>query len=345
MSQSATDNSRCYIQWLDYAKIFGIFLMVWGHAAHSSAVNVYIYSFHMPLFFIISGMLYKPMSLKQTLKRDWHSLWIPYLLLNLICWVYFVAKQIIKGATVSLSSLCQNACAILLGVGYDTDLFLPVCIPGWFIYTLALIRIILAVVYRGQKRNLWLLSVFSIAATMFLQSRNIDLYVPFDSAFLVMPYICIGIIFRNYITKVVEWDGRFNWVPFAVIFVLWFLLATYNGRVDADRCLSGNSLALYYIVSILGTLSLFKCSMVVCNYLTPSALRGGVSYLSKCTLVYVGLNVIALELSRRAIRIVFHIETFSDIMDFTTSAVAFILLIPVCIWCREKFPIILGNRR
>lgn len=44
--------------WIDYAKTIGLLLMILGHG---NMVNDefchYIYSFHMPLFFIISGLL------------------------------------------------------------------------------------------------------------------------------------------------------------------------------------------------------------------------------------------------------------------------------------------------
>ena len=44
------------LNYLDYAKGIGILLVVLGHI-YNNSVKLWIYSFHMPLFFIISGYL------------------------------------------------------------------------------------------------------------------------------------------------------------------------------------------------------------------------------------------------------------------------------------------------
>ncbi len=45
--------------WLDIAKSIGIFLVVLGHTSINENLKIFIYSFHMPLFFLISGFLFK----------------------------------------------------------------------------------------------------------------------------------------------------------------------------------------------------------------------------------------------------------------------------------------------
>ena len=44
---------------IDLLKGFGIFLMVFDHVGWGMLVHTYIQSFHMPLFFIVSGFLWK----------------------------------------------------------------------------------------------------------------------------------------------------------------------------------------------------------------------------------------------------------------------------------------------
>ena len=45
---------------VDWTKIIGIFLVTLGHGNLVSVeLNTFIYSFHMPLFFILSGILFK----------------------------------------------------------------------------------------------------------------------------------------------------------------------------------------------------------------------------------------------------------------------------------------------
>lgn len=40
---------------IDYAKFIGIYLMILCHAGFQNQLTVWIYAFHMPLFFILSG--------------------------------------------------------------------------------------------------------------------------------------------------------------------------------------------------------------------------------------------------------------------------------------------------
>lgn len=64
----------------DIMKGFGILLVI---AGHWGGVNKYlfnfIFSFHMPLFFILAGYFYKPKDTSDSLSKDFKRLIIPYL--------------------------------------------------------------------------------------------------------------------------------------------------------------------------------------------------------------------------------------------------------------------------
>lgn len=44
--------------YIDIAKGIGIILVILGHSGVNSEIKDFIYGFHMPLFFVISGYLY-----------------------------------------------------------------------------------------------------------------------------------------------------------------------------------------------------------------------------------------------------------------------------------------------
>lgn len=48
------------IHWIDLLKGLGIFFVILGHTIKNNDLYVWIYSFHMPLFFFISGYLTEP---------------------------------------------------------------------------------------------------------------------------------------------------------------------------------------------------------------------------------------------------------------------------------------------
>ena len=67
---------------LDNAKAIGIFLVVFAHVMSTSTITNYIYLFHMPLFFFISG---KTMAIKEAempcikfLIRKFKTICVPY---------------------------------------------------------------------------------------------------------------------------------------------------------------------------------------------------------------------------------------------------------------------------
>lgn len=62
---------------LDIAKGIGIILVVVGHVIHGP-VQSFIYLFHVPLFFLISGILYKPVDIKTSIRKNTFIYLIPY---------------------------------------------------------------------------------------------------------------------------------------------------------------------------------------------------------------------------------------------------------------------------
>lgn len=56
------------LEWIDITKGFAIILMVFGHSSIPKSISNYIWSFHMPLFFIISGFLYNASKYKSPLS-------------------------------------------------------------------------------------------------------------------------------------------------------------------------------------------------------------------------------------------------------------------------------------
>ena len=72
------------IQYLDIAKAIGIILVIIGHISQNEIITSVIYSFHMPLFFILSGYLYHKGNTKNKIKK----ILIPYFLFSIISYLY-----------------------------------------------------------------------------------------------------------------------------------------------------------------------------------------------------------------------------------------------------------------
>jgi fucose 4-O-acetylase-like acetyltransferase len=100
------------VDWVDIAKGFGIVLVVFGHAARGldsagitfrgfAQVDKFIYSFHMPLFFALSGFFFIASARKggrEYLRSKVSTILYPYLIWSLIqIVIQYAASSLING--------------------------------------------------------------------------------------------------------------------------------------------------------------------------------------------------------------------------------------------------------
>lgn len=145
-----TDKQR--IAWIDIAKGIAIILVVIGHcipdAASSMGISVtgyrwlhdIIYSFHMPLFFFLSGYIIVRENMVRAGKRPldiiksrWNRLMIPYVFVGL-CYAPF---KLLLSKFANKPYDIGNIWKMIIGVNPDGEL--------WFLYALFVITTIVAV--------------------------------------------------------------------------------------------------------------------------------------------------------------------------------------------------------
>ena len=265
-----------YLPWLDIAKIIGIFFVIYGHGGQAGSATPFIYSFHMPLFFFISGMLYRPMTFSETLRKDLRTLVVPYLLLNLLCWQPTLWLHLLRG-TCTTEYLWGCIGGTLMGLGYNVDGFTPISTPCWFIYALFLARLIVSLLPSKGKWGMVFLSAAAIGATLVLQHYNIDTYVPIDSAILALPFLCWGYVLRDWVTYSVETFNYKLWFKIGFFLstgMMWYLLVVFNGRVDTNTCNVGNYIVFYYVAALCAIWLILKVSCL-CTPMDVKQIGGG----------------------------------------------------------------------
>lgn len=341
MTKKLSDNR---IYWLDYAKVIGIFLMIYGHGSLCGDLRNYVFSFHMPMFFFISGMLYKPLPLRDTIKKDWMGLMIPYLLLNLICYIPSFLALSCHGA-LTLDRLLSNWGAVLLGLGYDTNGFIPIATPCWFIYALFLAKVMMALSLKKGKKGLLIFCGLSILVTILLQYEKIDLLVPVDSAFLAIPFLSIGYLLKDNVKDLVQDERLSMKITTFLLLLLWFVLVPYNGMVDMNTCKVGNNLFVFYATATIASFVFFKIcygSYLLCK--NSKIVMGGVILISSSTLLYVAFNLMAIEYTKLIVGSVSQLSTEGGLMGLLVAIVVFLEHIPICMFVIKKCPILIGKR-
>lgn len=141
------------LDYLDMTKGLGMILVLIGHLQGDSIFTfspyiqplcVFIFSFHMPMFFIVSGILLaikndevKP--LKEVAKSRFRGIMIPYLWFSLF-YLIVVDAALIKGE-IAVQTLYLNIWYVISGYGMNVLWFLPALYLGELLFILLRRRI------------------------------------------------------------------------------------------------------------------------------------------------------------------------------------------------------------
>ena len=136
--QASIKNNR--LDYIDVAKGIGMLLVIWAHILVEGPINWFIYIFHMPLFFYISGMLYTPEKYKKVgvlLSRRVRSLIVPYVIYSCITWGIWYGYCVFSHQKVDsyLSPLFQTV------IAQGSGGFLVHNVPLWFVTCLFVVEI------------------------------------------------------------------------------------------------------------------------------------------------------------------------------------------------------------
>lgn len=220
-------SSKNRIDWIDVAKGVAIVLMIIGHTIPHSNLLTFIFSFHMPLFVILSGITYKTIKNKSELKKNLikylKKLFLPYALTLFFCIaidvfknsenlnVMIFLKEVVKGF------IWGNGCNYMFlgknftGVG-----------PIWFLITLFFSKIIFDIInlYFNQRKHgeIDKIVVYSFLLLTGILIGSIS-WLPqgLDLSLIFLFYLYFGSLFNNIMKKIKVNESLY----FIVVFIIW----------------------------------------------------------------------------------------------------------------------------
>lgn len=155
-------DGKTRIGWVDTAKGIGLLLVIIGHLP-IPLVPVWIYTFHMPLFFFLSGVVFsgKKYTFIEFLKKKVKSLVIPYFSLGLVIYLFYVIVNGVVGEENGLYGSNSEMFVQLLKqehfwtIWFLACLFLVEIIYYWINYLFADKKVIISVIICGIGLGLY----------------------------------------------------------------------------------------------------------------------------------------------------------------------------------------------
>ena len=189
--------------WLDMAKGIAIALVILGHClSYDDPLRDLIYSFHMPIFFVLAGYTMRPKKRSIVIGSSARRLLVPY---GLVCTVLFffafVPPSSIDPDLDTQKDWITVLCEILYASGCESD-FLDMHLEAigaiWFLPCLFIARIIYnEVLLQSAKANRFelLASTVSTLVLVFIGFKigeQIRLPWSFDTALVALLYMHVG---------------------------------------------------------------------------------------------------------------------------------------------------------
>lgn len=254
-------NSR--LDYIDILKGIGILFVIIGHMYTVPECKAYVYSFHLPLFFIISGALLnesKYSTFKDFFISRFKSLFFPFMVFYIILWLgwFFVERP--------MRSIDVTPLETAFGLIWASDSWRWI-FPGgllWFVPALFSLEVIYYGVIKAIK-NRWIAAVVLTALfAVGLLLAKFDLFIlpwGINNALISIPFLAIGHLFRNYIINP-DWGGHFSSGKMALLLGVILLIISFwgseltgAGRVINISRLKTGPLWIYLSFPFIGTAS------------------------------------------------------------------------------------------
>lgn len=304
---------------IDLAKSICIFLMVVGHYfPQNHLLLTYIYSFHMPVLFIISGYLYRPHSWYKTVI----SFFVPILFFSLVnLSVKIILGEIVIG-TIQPTEIFFRIFHYRYGLG--ETLFTG----DWFLWALIGLRFLfgdIPCLHILKKYYIPIAIICVVYMTFEKYLVNIDVIF---RGYLIgrmipsMVFFCFGLYLRE-----INWQPQVIQRKYMIVLVLLAFILPLQGECS----IVANEYGLSYVVFSLNAILSSALLLILSNKIPSSKF---IETISKGTLVVLGTHTPILHVLK-----CFLPNWCSITFPFITMVICYYIII----LCERYCPILMGK--
>lgn len=274
------------IQWIDIAKGLGIVLVIIGHSGAPDIIRKYIYGFHMPLFFIISGYLYntpKNGRLKELIIKKSRCYLMPYFIL---CTINLALNIFCESLSIRGNELWLSTAKHILGIliGVSTNNLMPNCTPLWFLPCIFLSTLYLYFLLTFKKKPVQILMCLCglciVSLLRFINAPQLPWH--FDTAIMGSILMLIGheIKYRKLLT-----DNKLKPLYVCLLFIVGIIFISINisiKKIDMNNNIYGD-----FAFMFCGSISISYVFMWICSHIKECAI---ISFIGRGTIIVMGFN-------------------------------------------------------
>ena len=258
------------VQWIDWCKGIGILLVLLGHTLRTDFSLVYIYGFHMPLFFFLSGLVCneKKYKWKTFLRSRFNALILPFIVFYLLTWLYWLFIER------SFRPITLEWWQPLLGMVYGAQWHGLMDHNGilWFLPCLFTTEVLFFAVSHINTKWKQAIVVAVLAGIGLPIKSNLPWCL--NIALVTLQFFWLGNLCRDILLKKrtqgnVSWSGSLLGLALLVLYVL--LCPVWNNHINIATCGYGNILG-FEILAFFGIMGF----VLLCKSLITNRIGGGI---------------------------------------------------------------------
>lgn len=297
MAQMINNNRR--LDYIDAAKAFGMMAVMWGHIHFNDISNDFVYAFHIPLFFALSGMVFFPEKygcFKNFVVRKVKSLLVPYAIYSVITWMIWAAFVSITHQQIDgiWAPLLETV------ISRGSEGYLVHNVPLWFVTCLFVVEL---TYYWISKLPDWLNVVVDVllAITGYCLVTYVEFFdfttLPWsiEVGMLAMMFFAGGhlIVKRVGHAKIVATITNRSWLYSSIALLLFigvYFVASNNGNPSMGHARLNNPL-LFYPGAFMGTAAMVIMCVVLNNLQINNKLWGCVLWFGSNSFIAMAIHM------------------------------------------------------
>ena len=247
---------------VDVARGIGIILVVFGHTFQIYSITSYIYSFHIPLFFLLSGLTFNTEKYfhcpKRFLRDRFLKLIIPYFIAAMFSYVLYV----FVAPTLSLPKIDVDSAAI--GILSGNGNALPFNLGLWFLpafFFAGIIFLALTLSFKGMKL---FIGVFLVSISGILIGTAYSLPFGLDIAMATQIFIYCGYLLKKAQLLAKIRNSKTRSITICILaqllLIVMFSLSSMNDRIDLMTRAYGEPV-LFFVTGLVGSISILMFSI------------------------------------------------------------------------------------